>query len=149
MYVLDPLEEVISRAPQEEEARPAPGIAVGMGLLSSILSPSMDESILITGTIVSRGDGDVALEIVLSLRQVSVLRMEYGVLALSSTTTGCGSCESFIKPRPPDKTGTIHAKTSLLSTTSRVSVCYGLLKSFTSKACFRVPSVTVVERADV
>lgn len=69
VYVLDPLEDFLSKGGQSQ---PAGGVAVGMGPLSSIISPlSRDES-LVTGTIVDCGMGETALEVVISLRQVCV-----------------------------------------------------------------------------
>lgn len=69
VYVLDPLEEFLSKGGQSQ---PSGGVAVGMGPLSSIVSPlSRDES-LVVGAIVECGMGETALEVVISLRQVRI-----------------------------------------------------------------------------
>lgn len=46
------------------------GVAVAMGLLSSILSPYTPDSNMVTGTLVNCGQDEDALEVVVSLKQV-------------------------------------------------------------------------------
>ncbi|EJD04353.1 uncharacterized protein FOMMEDRAFT_167557 [Fomitiporia mediterranea MF3/22] len=67
VYVLDPLEDVASNS----RLRQAGGVAVGMGLLSGILSPYMPDTTMVNGTFVACGQTEDALEVVMSLRQVT------------------------------------------------------------------------------
>lgn len=46
------------------------GVAVGMGLLSSILSSQESDVAMVTGTFIQCAADEVALEVVISLRQV-------------------------------------------------------------------------------
>ena len=73
VYVLDPLEDFMSKERRGQSSSGAGGVAVGMGLLSQILSPFSTDSSPVIGTIVSCGNGQHALEVVLSLRQVSCI----------------------------------------------------------------------------
>ena len=68
LYVLDPLEDIMSRTARGS----SDGVAVGMGLLSSILSAQGDTAATVTGTVIQCTSDEVALEVVISLRQVSV-----------------------------------------------------------------------------
>lgn len=68
VYVLDPLEDFLSKNGQSQ---PAGGVAVGMGPLSGVLSPLSRDETLVTGTMVDCGTGESALEVVMSLRHVS------------------------------------------------------------------------------
>ncbi|KAH8120610.1 hypothetical protein DFH11DRAFT_1848113 [Phellopilus nigrolimitatus] len=71
VYVLDPLEDFISKGRHMSASTPSGGVAVGMGLLSGILSSRTPDTTMVTGTIVGCGRGENALEVVLSLRQVA------------------------------------------------------------------------------
>lgn len=66
LYILDPLEDLISKSRHGQSG----GVAVGMGLMSTILAIPMKESPSVTGTFVASGGEDDALEVVISLRQV-------------------------------------------------------------------------------
>lgn len=70
VYILDPLEDLMSKNRHGQSG----GVAVGMGLLSSILSPYSQDTTLVTGTLVDCGQNEDALEIVVSLRQVRRIR---------------------------------------------------------------------------
>ena len=70
LYVLDPLEDIRSNPSMGQKTDSSGGVAVGMGLMSEVLSPDADDSILVTGTLVSSGKDEYALEVVFSLRQV-------------------------------------------------------------------------------
>ena len=76
MYILDPLEDLISKSRHGQSG----GVAVGMGLLSTILAAEMQESPAVTGTFVGDGQDDDALEVVISLRHVSVLVASKGTM---------------------------------------------------------------------
>lgn len=66
VYILDPLEDLISKSRHGQSG----GVAVGMGLMSTILVVDMKDSPSVTGTFVGSGSDDDALEVVISLRQV-------------------------------------------------------------------------------
>lgn len=71
VYVLDPLEDIQSKARYGSAAANSRGVAVGMGLLSTVLNPHLPTTLQVTGTIIGCDTEDAALEVVISLRQVS------------------------------------------------------------------------------
>ncbi|KAI5124409.1 hypothetical protein M0805_008293 [Coniferiporia weirii] len=85
VYVLDPLEDLLSKGRHGQSG----GVAVGMGLLSNIISPYTADSSMVTGTVIACGEGDVALEVVISLRQVapSVIAVDEGQSSQSEETS--------------------------------------------------------------
>ncbi|KAL5518600.1 hypothetical protein ACEPAH_283 [Sanghuangporus vaninii] len=70
-YILDPLEDIMSKNRHGQSG----GVAVGMGLLSTILSPYAPDTTMVTGTLVDCGQNEDALEVVVSLRQVAPAAM--------------------------------------------------------------------------
>lgn len=66
LYVLDPLEDIMSRNARGS----SDGVAVGMGLLSSVMSSEESNSAMVTGTVIQCAPNELALEVVISLRQV-------------------------------------------------------------------------------
>ena len=62
LYVLDPLEDIMSRTARGS----SDGVAVGMGLLSSILSAQGGTTATVTGTVIQCPSDEVALEVVIS-----------------------------------------------------------------------------------
>ncbi|KAL5534610.1 hypothetical protein ACEPAG_1073 [Sanghuangporus baumii] len=70
-YILDPLEDLMSKNRHGQSG----GVAVGMGLLSNILSPYVPDTTTVTGTLVDCGQNEDALEVVVSLRQVAPTAM--------------------------------------------------------------------------
>lgn len=72
VYVLDPLEDIQSKARYGSSAVNSRGVAVGMGLLSTVLNPHFQSTLQVTGTIIGCDTDDAALEVVISLRQVSI-----------------------------------------------------------------------------
>lgn len=70
VYVLDPLEDFISKEYHNQSMAPSSGVAVGMGLLSDILCSSHSDSVMVNGTLVQCSEKEHALEVVLSLRCV-------------------------------------------------------------------------------
>ena len=71
IYILDPLEDLMSKSRHGQSS----GVAVAMGLLSIILSPSTPDSVTVNGTFVPCGQNESALEVVVSLKQVCGLTM--------------------------------------------------------------------------
>ncbi len=71
VYVLDPLEDIQSKARYGSAAANSRGVAVGMGLLSTVLNPHLPITLQVTGTIIGCDSEDAALEVVISLRHVS------------------------------------------------------------------------------
>ena len=60
VYLLDPLEDIMSKT-----ATSSGGVAVGMGLMSEIIADDSDDSTMVTGTLVSVGADQYALEVVI------------------------------------------------------------------------------------
>lgn len=73
VYVLDPLEDFMSKERRGQSSSSSGGVAVGMGLLSQVLSPFTSESSTVIGTVIGCGNGEYALEVVLSLKQVILI----------------------------------------------------------------------------
>lgn len=86
VYILDPLESHSAPAPvsistpsasTSTACIPTTGVAVALGLMSSARSPSTD--IPVTGTLITLGTGQQALEVIFALREVRLL-----ILAITS-----------------------------------------------------------------
>jgi len=86
LYVLDPLESNsapapvnISSADSDPSLNPSSsmeqprGVAVGLGLMSWALSADDSDAITVVGTLVKQSNGQEALEVIFSLREVCVL----------------------------------------------------------------------------
>jgi hypothetical protein len=77
VYVLDPLESLSSSTPdpssssaQQQQQHPR-GVAVGLGLMSwALLADEDTDGVQVTGTVMTMGNGEEALEVVFALKEV-------------------------------------------------------------------------------
>jgi hypothetical protein len=69
LYAIDPLESSNSIATTSSLATPA-SLAVGMGLMSAVLSGRNRDESSVNGTLVAIGTGETVLEVIFSLREV-------------------------------------------------------------------------------
>jgi hypothetical protein len=82
VYVLDPLESLSSSAPDASSASSSQstqqhhprGVAVGLGLMSWALlaDEEKSEAAQVTGTLMTAGNGEEALEVIFALKEVGV-----------------------------------------------------------------------------
>jgi hypothetical protein len=69
LYAIDPLESSTSIATTSSSATPA-SLAVGMGLMSAVLTGRNRDESSVNGTLVAIGTGETVLEVIFSLREV-------------------------------------------------------------------------------
>lgn len=72
VYVLDPLESMSPSGSSTSAPNDPRGVAIGLGLMSWALLADEDDPVEVTGTVIKQGNGMGALEVIFSLKEVSV-----------------------------------------------------------------------------